>query len=140
MVTDSSADSVAESNCSTGSPSSRRNTERSRSALSSAESRSIRVASWPAGTVVAYWSSALAGPVPEMGEDASFGFAYTRPAVRPSAVSAIGPVVPGVTVTSTDPVIPFPCTSSGAAMETGFTAIGLRTVVSPSVQVRDPVA
>ncbi|MFT2690917.1 hypothetical protein [Clavibacter zhangzhiyongii] len=128
MVTDSSADSVAEENSSTGFPPSRRNTERSRSALSSAESRSIRVASWPAGTVVSYSNSAFAGPEPEIGEDASAGFAITtRPAARPSAASAIGPVVPGVTVTSTDPVIPFPCTSSGAAMDTGFTAIGLRT-------------
>ncbi len=108
--------------------------------MSSAESRSIRVASWPAGTVVAYWSSALAGPVPEMGEDASFGFEYTRPAVRPSAVSAIGPVVPGVTghVDGSRDPLPLHLVRRGDGDRVHRDR--LRTVVSPSVQVRDPVA
>src|SRR4051812_14399345 len=52
----------------------------------------------------------------------------------------MSPVPPGVTSTSTEPLVPTPSTEAGATIVTGCTATGLRTVVVPEVQVTAPVA
>ena len=95
----------------------------------------------PAGTVIVYFftaadtagASASNGPVTT---ESATGVAPTSPAT----VETMLPEAPGITVTVAEPSATSPETSAGAAMATGRTASGLRTVWPPPVQVRNPVA
>ena len=75
-----------------------------------------------------------------MGAAAPVGSGTITPGASPAVARGSSPVSPGVTVTSTDPVIPVPETDSGAATATGRTAMGLRATTSPLVHESDPVA